>query len=293
MVQRWILAALALAAVAPAACSGHDRGPAPSPVPTSTPGPVSYTAIGASDAAGVGASIVCIPFTECPDGTGYVPVVARRLREQGHAVTLTNMGIPGAVLSPAVQALGNQYGLNPPANFLDQEAPFVPKDATLVTVFAGGNDTNTIATAIDRGAASAADANAYIDREVDAFQSDLSSLVSTVRTRAPGARIIVLNLPNLAGLPYMAGRSTQAKRWVQRLAVGFSTQGANPLAASGVFVVDLLCDARSYQPSNYSSDGFHPNDAGYAYLANEVLAAAAATSWPAPASACAQMTLAP
>jgi len=28
--------------------------------------------------------------------------------------------------------------------------------------------------------------------------------------------------------------------------------------------VDLLCDARSYQASNYSSDGFHPNAAGYA-----------------------------
>ncbi len=49
----------------------------------------------------------------------------------------------------------------------------------------------------------------------------------------------------------------------------------------------------SYQASIYSSDGFHPNDAGYQYLAGEVLAAVKAGSWPAPSDSCAQMTLAP
>jgi lysophospholipase L1-like esterase len=266
-----------------------DGGPGPSPMPGS--GPVSYAAIGASDAVGIGASVPCLPFTECLDGTGYVPVVARGLRLDGRTVTLTNMGLPGAVLGPSIQQLGNRYGLGIPANFLDQEAPFVPRDATLVTVFAGGNDTRTVAAAIDRGEVPAADANAFIDAEIETFRTDYRSLLSVVRGRAPGARIVVLNLPNMAGLPYMAGRTATARRWTERLSVGFATRGANELAAEGVSVVDLLCDARSYQASNYSSDGFHPNDAGYAFIAAEVLKAAQAASWPVPATSCGQMKM--
>jgi lysophospholipase L1-like esterase len=197
------------------------------------------------------------------------------------------------VLSPATQQLGNQYGLGIQSNFLEQEGPFVPKDTTLVTIFAGGNDARTIATAIDRGAAAPADADAYIDRQVASFASDLASLLAMVRGRANNPRIIVLNLPNFAGLPFMAGRTAQQKRWIERLSVGFSTEGANRLATQGVLVVDLLCDARSYQASNYSSDGFHPNDAGHAYLAGEVLKAVDAASWPPPARSCPQMHQAP
>jgi len=277
------------------ACGGHS-GESPgtgSPTPIPPAATIWYTAIGASDAAGVGSSLPCIPFTDCRDGMGYVPRVARQLRTDGHTVTLTNLGIPGAVLSPATQQLGNQYGLGIQSNFLEQEGPFVPKDTTLVTIFAGGNDARTIATAIDRGAAAPADADAYIDRQVASFASDLASLLAMVRGRANNPRIIVLNLPNFAGLPFMAGRTAQQKRWIERLSVGFSTEGANRLATQGVLVVDLLCDARSYQASNYSSDGFHPNDAGHAYLAGEVLKAVDAASWPPPARSCPQMHQAP
>ena len=136
------------------ACGHSSESPgtgSPTPVPPAAA--IWYTAVGASDAAGVGSSLPCIPFTDCPGGMGYVPRVARQLRTDGHNVTLTNMGIPGAVLSPATQQLGNQYGLGIQANFMEEEGPFVPKDTTLVTIFAGGNDANTIGTAIDRGAA--------------------------------------------------------------------------------------------------------------------------------------------
>ncbi len=287
-----LVAAAVLGLLVQCACSksGSDTGPSPVPGPTTGPGPVAYSALGASDAVGVGSSVPCAPFTPCEDGKGYVPDIARSLKADGHTVTLTNLGIPGAVLAPATQALGIKYGLGTPANLLAQEGPFVPRDTTLVTIFAGGNDTNTVGTAIDRGEVDAAGANAYIDQQVAAFRTDYASLLSAVRGRAPGARVIVLNLPNMAGLPYMAGRSSRDRRWVQRLAVGFS-QAANALASSSVFVVDLMCDARSYQKSNYSSDGFHPNDAGYTYIAGEALDAAAATAWAAPSGSCAQMDL--
>jgi lysophospholipase L1-like esterase len=224
---------------------------------------------------------------------GYVPVVTRQLRTDGHTVTLTNMGIPGAVLAPSTQQLGNQFGLGIQANFLDQEVPFVPKDTTLMTIFAGGNDARTIATAIDRGAATPEEADGFIDRQVASFASDYASLLSTARGRASNPRVIILNLPNFAALPFMAGRTAQQKRWIERLSVGFSTAGANRLTAQGAIVIDLLCDARSYQSSNYSGDGFHPNDQGYAYLAGEILKAVNAASWPPPANDCPQMHIAP
>ena len=31
--------------------------------------------------------------------------------------------------------------------------------------------------------------------------------------------------------------------------------------------MDLLCDGRAYDPANYSSDGFHPDDSGDALMA--------------------------
>lgn len=36
--------------------------------------------IGASDADGVGSSVVCLPFVDCPNGTGDPQVVTRQLK---------------------------------------------------------------------------------------------------------------------------------------------------------------------------------------------------------------------
>lgn len=291
----YLFAVLLIAsAVAGCSSSSDEEGPGSPSGPSGPPSsnaPVHYTAIGASDAAGVGSSAPCLPFTTCTNGAGYVPRIVRELRAGGAEVTLTNMGIPGAVMSPEVQQLGQSVGVDIESNMLQQQAPFVPPGTTLVTLFAGGNDTNTIATAIDRGATAGADIDDYIDQQVRAFAADYVQLVQRVRERAPDARIIAMNLPNLAGLPYTAGRSGTERQWIQRLSVGFAVQGANALVRENVTVIDLLCDPRAYQPSNYSSDGFHPNDAGYAFLAEEVLKAIRAGGSPAPAASCPQMTL--
>jgi lysophospholipase L1-like esterase len=249
--------------------SDDDGGPGPSP----TPNVVRYTAIGASDAIGFGSSVPCIPFdTVCADGRGYVAIIARQLRGAGRELTLSNLGVPGQVLSSTVQTIGNQYGRGIPGNFLQQQLPFVPRNSTLVTIFAGGNDTNAIGTAVDRGAAGN-DPLGYIDAQIRTFATDYASLVRGIRDRAGSPQVIVLNLPNFAGLPFTSGFSATRKRWMQRISVGFSREGANALVGQGVTVVDLLCDSRSYQKSNYSSDGFHPNDAGYTFMAGEVMRA--------------------
>jgi lysophospholipase L1-like esterase len=285
--RRAPLAACALGlllTLAAPACSTNGDGDTGGPGPTPPGAAVEYTALGASDAIGIGSSAPCLPFVPCPEGRGYVQVITRELQREGRVVTLSNLGVPGFVLSPTVQAIGNRHGRGIPGNFLEQQLPFVRSNATLVTVFAGGNDVNAVATAVSRGEAGG-DVPGFIAAQVRQFASDYATLVRGVRTRAGSARIVVLNLPNLSAAPYTAGLSTAERRWMQEIAVGFSREGANATAALGATVVDLMCDPRTYQPANFSSDGFHPSDAGYAFMAAEVLRALSGGT-PAPQQDC-------
>lgn len=76
---------------------------------------ITYVAIGASDAVGIGAS---------PNTKGYVYLIEDRL-ERDRSVDLVNLGIPGAEIS----------------EFVNAELPVaVEEEPDLVTIFAGGND---------------------------------------------------------------------------------------------------------------------------------------------------------
>lgn len=284
MNRRLLLCVVVAAIGCVAAACGNKNPNEPSPT-----GDVKYAAIGASDAVGYGGSVVCIPFLDCPDGTGYVQVLTRRMQAAGRKVTLTNLGLPGAVLSPETQALGNSYGREVLTNFLQQQLPFVPRDSTLVTVFAGANDVNVVGGAIDRGLGGS-DPTVYVANQVQKFGTDLRTLVNGIKDRAPQARIVFLNLPNMAAFPYASGLSSLQKRWLQTIAVGFSAQ-INGLTSSGVLVVDLMCNAGFYHSSLISSDGFHPNDSGYAFLADALYPAVSNGTATTPPSSCAQMNL--
>jgi len=274
-----------------AACikRGDDSNPN-APTPTPTPGStIVYTAVGASDANGVGSSVVCVPFTDCPNGMGYVPVAVRALRSQGFTVTHLNLGVAGAVISRDFQTLASFFV---PANFIDQEMPFVQTTATVVTIFAGLNEVNIVTGALGSGAGGS-DPNGFMDRQVGTFNANYATLLTGIKARAGAPRLVALNVPNAAGLPYLA-RSPQAQRQAaQRISVAMTRTVVNPLTAQNVVVVDLMCDARSYLASNYSSDGLHPNDAGYAYIASEVVRAVTSASYPAPQSTCSAMTIVP
>jgi lysophospholipase L1-like esterase len=264
-------------------------GSTKNPSEPSDPNVVLYTAIGASDTTGYGGSVVCLPLVACSQGTGYVQTVERRLSSNGKTVTLLNLGIPGAVLSPQMQTLGNSLGRGIVGNFIEREVPFVQRNATLVTIFAGGNDANTVGAALQSGMGGV-DPPAYVQTHVDNFGRDLRTLLNGVKERAPDARVVFLNLPNLAGLPYANGYSLSEKRWLQSISVGFSAQ-VNTMRSQGALVIDLMCDGAFYQAGMYSGDGFHPNDAGYARLADLVYAAASTGSAAAPRTTCPQMTL--
>jgi lysophospholipase L1-like esterase len=279
--------------LASAACSKLGIGDDENQSPTAPSGPPAqgsalvYSAVGASDVLGIGSTTPCFLFEDC-NGTGYVWVAARQLRSQGYAVTVGSLGIPAAVISRTFQDLGVQNGRTIGGNILEQEMPFVNRSADFVTVFTGANDVNTITAALGNGRGGS-NPTGYIDQQVATFATDYTTLIAGIRSRAAQARIIVLNLPNMAALPYLASASLTQKQAAQRASVRMTTTAINTL--QGVTVIDLMCDSRFYQSSFYSSDGFHPNDAGYAMLGAEVVKAVTNTSYAAPRSSCSQMTL--
>jgi lysophospholipase L1-like esterase len=280
------------------AIAAANTGCAASPTDPGNPGgagansAIFYTAVGASDAIGIGASVSCLPFIDCPAGTGYVQIINRRLAEGGRTVTLLNLGIPGAVLSPRIQAISQSYGPRVDFNFIERELPFVSRDSTVVTIFAGGNDSNVVARSVS--GSSNGNPRGYIDDQVRLFKDEMAALIDGIRSRAPNARIVIANLPNFAGAPFTNGYALDARRVLQQISVGFSTQAINPLASRpNVAVVDLLCEDRFNAASSFSSDGFHPNDNGYAIMADMMLNAIRSTNYPAPSASCGRMSIVP
>ena len=289
---------ICLVAAAVAVATGCDKlglGGGGSPTAPSAPvagSTIVYTAVGASDANGVGSSAECLPLIDCPNGMGYVPVTVRSLTTQGFKVTNRNLGIPTAVIGRDFQTLGQQYSRTILGNFIDNEMSFVLPSSTVITIFAGINEVVTITAALG-GGAGGSDPNAYIDAQVKAFGADYTTLLAGIRAAAGSPRIVILNVPNAAGLPFLAGASFAQRQASQRAAVGMSKTVVNALASSSVTIVDLMCDPRSYVASNYSSDGLHPNDAGYAFISSEVVKAITSSAYPAPQNSCSGMTIVP
>jgi lysophospholipase L1-like esterase len=117
-------------------------------------------------------------------------------------------------------------------------------------------------------------------------------LIRRIRARAPNARIVAFNLPNLAALPYVSRNTALERGALQRIAVGLSDR-INASTSQNVLVVDLMCDSRVYSPANVSSDGFHPSDQGYQLMAELAYPAVAAGATAPPSAGCAQRTVAP
>ena len=272
-------------ALAGSACNEGDTPTSP------TPGnDVRYGVVGASDAVGYGSSAPCLPLEDCA-GNGYAPIVKRRFQSDGASVQLANRGIPGAVLSPAIQVLARELGHTDIRTLLEQSAPFIPSNSTHVSIFTGGNDANVIGQAVRTGRAGAT-VGGFIDQQVNQFGVDLVDLVGRIRTRSPNARIVAMNLPNLAVAPYASALSVTEKSILQRIAVGL-TDRINALAAQGIIVVDLMCDPRVYTPANYSADGFHPSDAGYLIMADLLYPALRNGTAAAPSGSCPQRAAVP
>jgi lysophospholipase L1-like esterase len=334
MVRRFAAFGVSLLALtALTACTQLSQLSAPNPN-VSNARTFAYTAIGASDAVGFGASRPCptaavvigsdteqMPSpANCPNGTGYVPVIAALLTTGTNVATLTDLGISGAVIGPTERTLGNTYepfifgcsssGPNVciPGDFLTDELPLIPSQQNTVTIFAGGNDTNAIFShvAVACGSCSPNQVAMMIGTDVTNFGNDYSTLLTAVHGSFPFARIYVANLPNFGliprgvctGAPLLnpppfctvndpPQNNPQAQFLLDQISTAIDAGVINgAIASQGIPVIDVECDAQSYVPSNFYIDGFHPDDAGYALFAAKFTAAIRAFGAPPPPGSC-------
>ena len=90
--------------------------------------------------------------------------------------------VPAMVLSRRIEDLGKQYG----RDFIREissirQAPFVTPTTTLVTIFAGANDVDTIVASLG-GGAGGSDQMGYINSQMQAFAQEFA-IADTTRPR--------------------------------------------------------------------------------------------------------------
>jgi acyl-CoA thioesterase-1 len=237
--RRWLVA-VALVLIA----SGCDVSrPEVLPPPPDTGPPPVYVSVGASETTGAG--------SDQPLRDGWPRVLHRTALAPG--AIHVNMGIPGATVAQA----------------LAEEVP-TTLDARphLVTVWLNVND-------LTRGVA------------VGTYESQLESLVRQLR-RGGQTRVLVANTPPLDQLPaYQVGRllaNVPAPEAVQELVAQYNAAIARVAQRQGAVLVDLhaagmAARAAGTEASLIGRDGFHPNTAGHARIA-EVFADALKASGP-------------
>jgi lysophospholipase L1-like esterase len=171
--------------------------------------------------------------------------------------------------------------------------PFIQPNATVITVFAGVNEINVITAALG-GGEGGSDPNGFIDAQVRAFATDYATLMTGLRTARRRRGIVDPERAERGG-PAVPGPCHA------RAASGGATRGGrhDPDGRERARLLvghDRRSDVRwrgATSPSNYAGDGLHPNDAGYAFIAAEVVKAITSSSYPAPQSSCSGMTIVP
>ncbi len=250
--------------------------------PPPPPNVVNYTAIGASDAIGFGSSSACLPFTPCPEGKGYVQLLEKRLKADGKTVTLLNLGLPGGVLGAEIQAIGNQLGPRHPDELPRQRSPVCrhrrhARDGVCRRQRREHGGRRGRGRIWRSGRARLRDGAGRRVRpgpeENDGRHQGARAACAHRRAEPAESRGIAIRR-----------RDTRQprRRALQNIAVRFSAE-INKLTSQGATVVDIMCDGGFYQVSRYSSDGFHPNDAGYARMADVDVSACHEWRWSAPA----------
>jgi acyl-CoA thioesterase I len=159
---------------------------------------------------------------------GYVVRLFKNIEERRPGSKLSNLCVSGATTGDVVRAqLGQSVAMNP----------------DLVTVGIGIND-------IGHGLT------------LEQFSRNYEQILSTLREKT-SARIVVTNLPDISSAPVIPG---PARNEYQRKIVQFSQRLEEIAARHGVTVFDIYTittQELASHPEYFSSDGFHPSDAGY------------------------------
>lgn len=220
--------------------------PAQEPTRTASPLPLTYVALGASDVAGIGATN--------PLEQSWPAYIARELTPGSSYI---NLGQPGATVTRIRQG---------------QMESAIAARPDIITLWVGVNDM-TIGTFT---LAQTARFQYYppprtLPAPLSAaqFSADLTELFAPLLART-GATILIATIPDLTSVPWFSYISkeellgtTSAYNQVLRT---LATQNKR------IILVDLEgAFLRQYHPSLVSPDGFHPNEQGYALLAQEFL----------------------
>ncbi|HKY43539.1 MAG TPA: SGNH/GDSL hydrolase family protein [Pyrinomonadaceae bacterium] len=159
---------------------------------------------------------------------GYVARLFKRIEEQRPGSKLNNFCVSGADTGDVLRAqLDRGVAANP----------------DLVTVGIGIND-------IGHG------------MTLDQFSKNYEQILSTLKEKTR-ARIVVANIPDISSAPRIPG---PVRSQYQRQIIQFSRRLGEIAARHGVTVFDIYTittQELASHPEYFSSDGFHPSDAGY------------------------------
>lgn len=207
-----------------------------------------YTALGASDAIGTGSSRA----PAVPNG-GYVFVISDWLQARYPAWTLHNLGVSGYTAE----------------NIRDNSLqPAINDQPDIITVWVGGND---IKDSILSGPEDTATLAAR-------FRPAYTTIIQRLRQET-NAFIVTANLPDFSRIPIAGFFDDEYRALAKADSDALNAIIADVATAYQVPVVDLYSDPASYDPTNYSSDMFHPNDKGYAAMAQQYEAVLKAQDW--------------
>lgn len=209
--------------------------------------PQIIAALGDSFTAEIDASVPCqyaalTPAYACPDGTGFLPVVARALdREAPTAFQNLALSASHTVTIPLF------------------EVPKLSPAATAVVLFIGIADLPPIA-----------DKDNYT---LEQWREDYEWAVSSIHARAPKARVILATLPNPAYIPFFIRGAAHVRLTPERRTVWWRTgEAMNAVITSlGEDILDLHCMRSMYEEPTLATDIIHPNDEGYAIIAARIL----------------------
>ena len=166
---------------------------------------------------------------------GYVARLFKRLEERRPESKLTNLCVSGATTEDVLR---------------DQLDRGIAMNPDLVTLGIGIND-------IGHGFT------------LEQFAKNYEQIITTLKEKTR-ARIVVTNIPDISSAPRIPG---PMRNGYQQELVQFSRRLEEIAARYGVTVFDVHTVTARELPSHpeyFSSDGFHPSDAGYELWAQEM-----------------------
>jgi lysophospholipase L1-like esterase len=238
----------------------------PGKAATPTP-PGVYVAIGDSITFGTGITDTCSTYPDhpvdieefCADhfGKSYPERVAYALRDAGIAGRFMNLGIGGATVGQV----------------LKEELPWLPPDATVITLYIGTNDLRLVESH-----------KLALDTTMQLYEKGYKMILDYLHQKVPNAKVVLVNVPNQKML------NGTGQYQPDQLAMLDKTSQLGDTFIDAMYpkyaVVDTICQPYTYDLALQFNGGVHPNDAGAAPLADLIVKGMEAKTPPAPAKTC-------